>query len=78
MSDLGEAAGLTRRPHLGPRGRKSAGQVALQPLLVQLAPSRLNADFSASNRLGASRDEEGEVPNDHTTRSAMLFLYPLR
>jgi len=57
-----------------PGGRKPAGQVALQPLLVQLAPSRFNADCSASDRLGASRDQEGEVPNDHTTRSAMLFL----
>jgi hypothetical protein len=43
-------------PRLGPGGRKSAGQVALQPFLVQLAPRGLNADFSAGDRLGASRD----------------------
>jgi len=45
---------------VGRRGRDSAGQVALQILLVQLAPRRLYAAFSARDRLGASRDQEGE------------------
>jgi len=56
MAEIGEPQTGAECPLVGPRGRKSAGQVALQPLLVQLAPNRLNADFLASDRLGASRD----------------------